>query len=74
MVRQTCLDLCLLNSSMLVFFISCCIRQARDERGGKKQDKNMHALLQAAQIKDKHQMEGIHNNIQTLSLWQKLFF
>lgn len=34
----------------------------------------MHALLQAAQIKDKHQTKDIHNNIQTLSLWQKLFF
>lgn len=27
----------------------------------------MHALLQAAQIKDKHQTKDIHNNIQTLN-------
>lgn len=45
----------------------------RDMTGGKKQDKNMHALLQACQIKDKHQTKGIHNNIQTLNLWHTLF-
>lgn len=42
--------------------------------GGKRQNKNMHALLQAIKIKEKHQTKDIHNNIQTLSLWHKLFF
>lgn len=42
-------------------------------KGGKKQDKNMHALLQADQIRGKQQTKDIHNNIQTLSLQHMLF-